>query len=219
MSTTNLNITLVAQNQNSKYVTVNEGFARLAKALSAGMAVDLAGASGDVTLNATAALDALVINTSGAMAGEVNLIVPQYEKLWIVRHDATGYDLAIKTAVAASWATITAGNEGIVWGNGTNIFSIASSAGGGGAAIASAKTRAILNGSGGSGDLEIGANVTAASVEVYRSGLRLVEGAVPRDYTVTESSPGSGNYDQLTPSYSDAFPEGQENIVVFYYSA
>lgn len=219
MSTTNLNITLVAQNQNSKYVTVNAAIVRLAKGLSDGLASDLTGLSGDVTLDATAALECLVINTSGAMGAACNLIVPQYEKLYIVRHGATGFDVSIKTAISASWATVSSGNEGIVWCNGTDVFTIASSAGGGGAAIASAKTRAILDGLGNTDELAIGANVTPASVEVYRSGVRLLEGAAPRDYTITESSPGSGNYDQVTPSYADAFPAGEENIVVYYYPA
>ena len=219
MSTTNLDINLLTQNQNSKYVTANEAIQRLALALSDGLAINLVGAMGDYTPDADSVLDSLVINTTGNMAGDVNLIIPNLEKFLIIRHNGNNGDLIIKTATSATWATVTTGNEGIVWCNGTDVYTIASSAGGGGSATASAKTRAILDGAGGTSDLAIGDNVDPNSVEVYINKLRAIEGAAPYDYTVTESAPMSGNYNQLTPSYSDAFPDGQKNIIVYYYAA
>lgn len=218
MSTTNLNITLIAQSQNSKYVTANEAISRLAKAISDAYSIDLSAASGDVTADESTALDSLILKFTGALGGAVNYILPAYEKIYIAKHDGSGYDVTLKTASSSATVTVSPSGTQWIWCNGTDMFAIGASGSGSGGA-ASAKTREILDGTGGTNTLTLAASVDPNSVEVYKSGLRLVEGASPQDYTVTEAGGVGAGYDTLTPSYEDAFPIGTDNIVVYYYGA
>jgi hypothetical protein len=213
-TTTNLIIDHIEESQTYKEVTANEAFDILDGALAGSLSVDLAGLSGDVTPNADSMKRTAVVMLSGALAGAVNLIVPALSKIYWVVHGGTGFDVTVKPA-GGSGVTIAESNAQIVYSNSVNCIAI-SVAGGGGAAQATAKTNVQTDGLGGTTVIPIGANADPASVEVYASGLRMM---LTVEYTVTESAPGSGNYDQITPAYSDAFPAAAGTVSIFYYPA
>lgn len=213
---TNLNITLLEQYQNNYYATANEAIDRLALSVSHKYSVDLAGLTGDQTLNSVSCLGCAVIMTSGAMAGACEIIVPKYEKIYWVVHNGTSDTLTIKTTSSTSTVTIDSGNAQIVFCDGVNMWAISATGAGGGGIVPAAKTRTLLTGTGGTNVLAIGANVSPSSVEVFINKQRGIVGVAPYDYTITESSPGSGNYDQLTPSFSGAFPSGAPVEVLYY---
>lgn len=214
-TTTNLDINHIQEGQNQKEVTANEAFDILDGALAGLVTVDLTGASGDVTPDADSLIRTMVIKTSGAMSGAVNLIVPDNRKVYMVLNNATGYDVIVKTA-AGTGITLSSTDARFVYCDGTNVVAI-SSLGSTGAGEALEKTGEFLTGTGGTNVLSLATNVDPNTAEVYASGIRLRRGS-GRDYQVTESAPASGNYDQLTPEYGDAFPSGA-HIEVLYYPA
>lgn len=213
--TTNLDINHVQEGQNQKEVTANEAFDILDGALAGLVSVDLAGESGDVTPDADSLIRTMVIKTSGAMSGAVNLIVPDNRKVYMVLNNATGYDVTVKTA-AGTGITLSSTEARFLYCDGTNVVAI-SALGSTGAAQATEKTPEYLTGTGGTSAVSLAANVDPNTVEVYADGVRLRRGS-GRDYQVTESVPASGNFDELTPEYSDAFPTGS-NLEVLYYAA
>ena len=213
-TTTNLIIDHIEESQTYKEVTANEAFDILDGALAGHISVDLDGLSGDVTPNADSMKRTAVVTLSGALAGAVNLIVPSLSKIYWAVHDGSGYDVTVKPS-GGSGVTIAEGYAQIVYSNAVNCIAI-SAVGGGGATQATAKTYVQTDGLGGTTAIPIGANADPSSVEVYASGLRM---RLTAEYTVTESSPGSGNYDQITPAYSDAFPAAAGTISIFYYPA
>jgi len=213
-TTTNLLIDHIEESQTQKEVTANEAFDILDGALAGNTSVDLTGLSGDVTPDADGMKRAAVVKLSGALTGAVNLIVPALNKIYWVIHGGSDYDVTVKPS-GGSGVTIAEGNAQIVYCDSSNCLAI-SGTGAGGATQATAKTNVILDGVGGTTDIAIGANVTPTSVEVYVSGARL---RLTLEYAITESSPGSGDYDQITPAYSDAIPAGDDIIDVYYYPA
>lgn len=210
--TTNLNINHVEENQNQKTVTINEAFDIFDGAIAGLYTEDLAGDSGDITPDADALKRTLVIKTTGAMSGAVNLIVPDDNHAYWVVHNATGFDLTVKTA-AGTGVTISPTEAQLMYADGTNVIAI-DATGSGGATQATEKTKATLTGAGGTTDVAIGANVDPNTVDTYVNGILMDRGV---DYTVTESVPASGNYDTLTPGVSDIFPNG-DKILCFYYT-
>ncbi len=78
----NLNITLVAANQNQKEVTINDGFGALDAALTELLSVDLS--AGDVTLTAAQYRGALgFVATGNAVARTVALPQVKRGAIWI----------------------------------------------------------------------------------------------------------------------------------------
>ena len=213
-TTTNLLIDHIQESQTEKEVTANEAFDILDGALAGNTSVDLAGLSGDVTPDADGMKRAAVVKLSGALAAAVNLIVPTLNKIYWVIHGGTGYDVTVKP-YGGSGVTITPGNAQIVYCDSSNCLAI-SGTGAGGATQATAKTNVLTDGLGGTTVIPIGANADPASVEVFVSGMRM---RLTLEYTVTESSPGSGNYDQITPAYSDAIPAAEDVVDLYYYPA
>lgn len=210
--TTNLDIDHIQESQNQKEVTANAAFDRLDGALAGLTAVDLASESGDYTLTEATALDNMYLRVSGALSAAVNLIVPDNNKWYYVEHGGTGFNVTVKTA-AGTGIEITPGNGQFVYSDGTNVVGLSAS-GASGAAEATAKTKATATGAGGTTVVAIGANVDPNSVEVVVDRLWLERGY---DYTVTESVPASGDYDQLTPAFSDVFPT-DSRVVIYYYT-
>jgi len=213
-TTTNLLIDHIEESQTEKEITANEAFDILDGALAGNTSINLAGLSGDVTPDADGMKRAAVVKLSGALAAAVNLIVPTLNKIYWVIHGGTDYDVTVKPS-GGSGVTITAGNAQIVYCDSSNCLAI-SGTGAGGATQATAKTNVITDGLGGTTVIPIGANVDPASVEVYVSGMRL---RLTIEYTVTESSPGSGNYDQITPAFTEVFPADSDTVSIFYYPA
>lgn len=214
-TTTNLEINHIQEGQNQKEVTANEAFDILDGALAGLVLVDLAGQSGDVTPDSDSLIRAMVVKTSGAMSGAVNLIVPDNRKVYMVLNNASGFDVTVKTA-AGTGITLSSTEARFLYCDGTNVVAI-SSLGSTGASQATEKTVEFLTGTGGTSVVSLATNVDPNTVEVYADGTRLRRGS-GRDYQVTESVPASGNYDQLTPEYADAFPTGA-NLEVLYYAA
>lgn len=211
--TTNLDINHIQEGQNQKEVTANEAFDILDGALAGLVLVDLAGESGDVTPDSDSLIRAMVIRTSGALAASANLIVPDNRKVYMVLNNATAFDVTVKTA-AGTGITLSASDAQFLYCDGTNVVAI-SSLGSTGVTQATEKTAEYLTGTGGTSVLSLAANVDPNTVEVYVDGVRLRRGS-GRDYQVTESVSASGDYDQLTPEYTDALPNGA-NIEVLYY--
>jgi len=214
-TTTNLAVTLIEESQNQKEVTANEAFEIFDGAIAGLLTVDLTGLSGNVTPTATSVIRCLVIKCSGALGADVNLIVPNNNHAYMLWHNGTDFDVIIKT-VAGSGVTLNPTEAQFVYCDGTNVIGIA--AVGSGSAIPIDKTVAFKDGLGAVIVLPIGANVDPTTVEVYVQGLRLRRGS-GKDYQVTESSPGSGTYDQITPEYLDAIPVGTDNVEIAYYGA
>lgn len=213
MSTsTYLSITLVEESQNNKEVTMNEAIEICSAAIAGALSVDLNGLSGDQTLTSTQATRCFLIQTSGALAADVNLLLPAglYHG-YLFYHNGTGYDCTLKYS-GGSGVTLSPGDAQFVFGNGTTVFGI--DAAGSPSSQPTEKTQALLNGAGGTTDIAIGANIQLDTEEVYVQGFKMRRNV---DYSITESSPGSGNYDQITPLISDSFPVGTQNVEINYY--
>lgn len=210
--TTNLGFDHIPESSDQKEVIANAGFDALDGALAGLTAVDLAGQSGDVTIVEATALANMYLRISGALSAAVNLIVPDNNKWYYVEHGGTDFDVTVKTS-AGTGITISPGNGQFVYADGTNVVGLSAS-GASGSAEATAKTKATATGAGGSTVVSIGANVDPNSVEVVVDRLWLERGY---DYTVTESVGSSGNFDQLTPQFSDIFPT-DSRIVIYYYT-
>jgi len=212
--TTNLDVNHVGESQNQKEVTANEAFDIFDGAIAGQLTVDLAGESGDVTPDADSMIRTMVLKLSGALAGSVNLVVPDNNKVYMVVNNSTGYNTTVKTA-SGTGISFSPADARFVYCDGTNVISI-SALGSTPVSQATEKSVAFLTGAGGTTDIAIGANVDPNTVEVYADGIRLRRGS-GRDYQVTESVPVSGNYDQVTPEYADAIPSGA-NVECLYYT-
>lgn len=214
-TTTYLSITHILENQDQKEVTANEAFDILDGAIAGILTEDLAGDSGDITLDSATAKKSLLIKCTGALSASVNLIVPSINHGWFFWHAGTDFDVTLKTS-GGTGVTLSPGEAQIVYCDATNVIGIstAGSVGSGSTSLVE-KTVEFLTGSGGTSNVSLATNVDQNTVEVYVDGIRLRRGS-GRDYQVTESVPASGNYDQLTPEYSDAFPTGA-NLEVLYY--
>jgi hypothetical protein len=210
--TTNLSVTHIEESQDQKEVTANEAFDIFDGAIAGLTSVDLAGKSGNVTPDSDTMIRTLVIMCSGALSGAVNLIIPNSNHTYVLWHNGTGFDVTLKTATGSGVA-LSPGEAQFLYCNGTNVIGIATA--GSGSAEATPKTRVMKTGLGGTNVLSIGVNVDPGSVEVFINGLR-AEDISDYDYQVTESVPASGNYNQLTPLYSDAFPLGDRITILFY---
>lgn len=210
--TTNLSITHIQAAQNSKEVTANEAFDILDGAAAGQVELNIDGLSGDYTPTSTSMIRALTVKLTGAPAGALNIIVPNNRKMYWVWNYASG-NVTVKTA-AGSGIAVSSLKARFCYCDGTDVISM-QAYGSTGISQATEKTSAFVTGAGGTSDLAIGATVLSSSVEVYVDGIRARKGA-GRDYTVTESVPASGNYDQLTPEYADAFPSGASIEILYY---
>jgi len=122
MSTPNLGIEHIVAAQYQKEVTANAAFDALDGAIAGLLEVSLS--SGDITLTATQALTALVIRTTGTMAGAAVITVPANRKLYVVLHDAAGsFDVTVKTA-SGSGAAVPAGERAVVYCDGTDVVEV-----------------------------------------------------------------------------------------------
>lgn len=103
-------------------MTANAAFDALDGAIAGLLEVSLS--SGDVTLTATQALTALVIRTTGTMAGAAAITVPANRKFTVILHDAAGsFDVTVKTA-SGSGAAVPAGERAVVYCDGTDVVEV-----------------------------------------------------------------------------------------------
>lgn len=209
--TPNLEITHIEENQNNKETTANEGFDFLDGAVAGMLSVDCTGVSADITLTKLQALRNLVIATTGALAGAINVIVPDNRKAYLIWNAATGFNITFKTA-AGGGVTLAPAETRLLYCSGVDVLDMV--LGGSTGGLATEKTSAILDGLGGTTVISIGANILLNSDVVYVNGAKLKR---TDEYTITESVPASGNYDQITPAFADALPAGTRNIEILYY--
>lgn len=210
--TENLLINHPTANQNQKMTTISTGFDVYDGAGFGFTTIDLDGLSGNVTPDEDIMRKSLLIKTSGALAAACNIIVPtDYKKQYILLHNGTGFQCTIKTASGAGF-TLDPGEGQYGYCDGVNVIGL-DVVGAGGSYQQPEKQEVVLIGLGGTNDQAIGTNVNEVTVEVYASGLRLILGT---DFSVTESVPASGNYDQLTPSSSNMFPVGEQILCRYY---
>jgi hypothetical protein len=128
MSTPNLDISLILENQNNKATTCNDAILALEGALAGDLTVPMADAN--QTPAGADCLQTLVIICTGALSATRNLIVPTtsggsaVKKAYILFNDTTGsHDIVIKTA-AGTGVTVAAGASKLVYMDGTNVRSV-----------------------------------------------------------------------------------------------
>jgi hypothetical protein len=109
----------VSESQAQKAVTVNENCEDIFKAVAGYLAKSVAGAA-DVTLTIAEALNA-IIKFTGALTGNINVIVPTLSKPYFTWNATTGaYTLTMKT-VAGSGVTVTQTKKIALVCDGTNV--------------------------------------------------------------------------------------------------
>jgi hypothetical protein len=118
-TTTNLNITHLEQNQAQPHVTINEAFNAFDKAVAGYLSKSLA--SGDVTLTTDEGRSAIV-ELTGTLTANRNLIVPAKTKIYFVANSTTGaFTATVKTA-AGTGVTVAQGTRALVFCDGTNVW-------------------------------------------------------------------------------------------------
>lgn len=89
----------------------------------------------DVTLTTAEAMEQGVIRLTGTPTAARNLIVPAKAKVYFIDNDTAGaFAVTVKTA-AGTGVALASGTNGALFCDGTNVVSIATTAGGGGAAV------------------------------------------------------------------------------------
>ncbi len=88
------------------------------------ISISVAGSS-NVTLTANQAR-ANIINLTGALTGDINIIFPAIAGLWTIQNSTTGaHTITAKTA-SGTGVLITQGTSQVIYGDGTNIYSTSS---------------------------------------------------------------------------------------------
>jgi hypothetical protein len=125
-TTTNLLATHVEQSQSNKEVTINEGFTIFDKGIAGSLSKSITTA--DVTLTDDEARNA-IINLSGTLTGNRNLIVPARSKLYLVSNNTSGgFTVTVKTA-SGTGVAVTQGTRAFLYCDGTNVYSAGVSGG------------------------------------------------------------------------------------------
>lgn len=117
-TTPNLLLTHIEQGQQQKELTANEAFDELDKAIAGLLSKTVTTA--DVTLT-TAEARSAIIECSGALTGNRNLIVPTRTKIYAIRNNTSGaFSLTVKTSGGTGIA-VTQGKRQMVYCDGTNV--------------------------------------------------------------------------------------------------
>jgi hypothetical protein len=134
-SSPNFGITLLAESQSSKYLTVNDAVVELEAALSDVDAITMTDA--DYTPTATEggqAFGNLVLNFSATLTGARNIILPAKPKLYVVKNSTTGgFKLTVKTSGGTGIDVHAADGYVLLYCDGTNVVAIGVASGGSGA--------------------------------------------------------------------------------------
>ena len=134
MASPNLIIPDIVQSQAGKEVTHNEAVAILDRAIAEHLAVSVAGGT-DVTLTATGTItaqaNAAVLELTGLLTANINVIVPNRDKIYTIHNNTTGaFTLTVKTA-AGTGVVVEQGFKAIVYCNGTNVLELTQALGSG----------------------------------------------------------------------------------------
>jgi len=112
MSTPNLGVAHIAAAQTSKEVTANTAFDDFDGAITALESINCAGNT-DVTPNATTTTFSRRLKLTGALTGNINLIVPTSAHEYVIDNQTTGaFTVTVKTSGGTGIATFGAG-----WGS------------------------------------------------------------------------------------------------------
>lgn len=122
-TTTLLQITEVASNQNNKEVTINDAFVKIERSLNDILVLDFSG--GDVTLNSSDATSYGVFVCTLAAAA-ANLIVPSSKRIFGVKNDS-GSTITVKTATGTG-TPVEDASRAVLFCDGTDAFYFASGA-------------------------------------------------------------------------------------------
>lgn len=129
-TTTNLSISKPQTGQAQPQVTIATGFDHFDTAVAGRLAKSVAGSS-DVALSVTEARNA-IIECTGALTGNINVIVPSKTKIYLVINSTTGaFTLTVKTA-AGTGVAVEQGGKAWLYSDGTNVYTAAPTGGGGG---------------------------------------------------------------------------------------
>lgn len=130
-----LGITEVAENQNSKHITINDGFVQLESSVNARFDVDMSGGS-DVTLTELDYTTYYIYRAIDA-TGIQKLIVPDSvngvttSRTLFVTNDSGSFDLEVEAGVApANTITVPAGGKALLHVAGDTITSLFAAGGG-----------------------------------------------------------------------------------------
>jgi hypothetical protein len=112
------------QSQNSKHVTVNNAVAALEGALT-GVFVQ-AMADANQTPSSANARGNLVIQCTGALTADRNLVLPNAKKTYVIHNLTTGgHNVVVKTASASATVSVGAGVQWVYCDGGNNFYAIA----------------------------------------------------------------------------------------------
>lgn len=121
-TTDNLLITKIAVGQSQKETTMNEALDDLDMAITDVLGKSVAGGS-DVTLTATESLS-MVQEYTGTLTANINVIVPTYNKVWIINNISDGaFTLCVKTS-AGTGVYVTQGSMAILYCDGTHVVRV-----------------------------------------------------------------------------------------------
>lgn len=119
MSTPYLGIAHIVANQNQPDVTANAAFDALDGASNGVLQVALSGAS--VTLTAAQFDGYGILECTGALTANCNLIVPNTMRRFVVNNKTTGgHNVVIETAAPAGTVSVVAGTPQLVYCDGAN---------------------------------------------------------------------------------------------------
>ena len=119
-TTTNLLATKIETQQSQKEVTANDAFDVFDKAIAGRLSQAITTA--DLTLTTDQARNA-IIDLTGALTGNRNLIVPTRAKMYLIANNTTAaFSLTVKTA-AGTGVTVPQGGRAFVFCDGTNVVS------------------------------------------------------------------------------------------------
>jgi len=124
MSTPNLGIALLAESQSSKYVTVNNAFDALDGAITDVFVQAMADAN--QTPSTANAMSHAVIQCTGALTADRNLVLPNTKKLYVIHNLTTGsHNVVVTTASASATVAVAAGAQQVYCDGANNFYAIA----------------------------------------------------------------------------------------------
>jgi hypothetical protein len=137
----------------------------------------------DVTLTATEALEQGVIRLTGTPTAARNLIVPAKAKVYFIDNDTAGaFAVTVKTA-SGTGVALASGTNGALFCDGTNVVSIATAAGSGGASVFTDLTDVPASYAGQANKV--------VKVKADESGLEYSSAAAPTVFTGLTDAPAS----------------------------
>jgi hypothetical protein len=124
-SSPNLGIALLAQSQSSKYVTVNNAIDAIDGALTDVFLQAMADAN--QTPSTADAMSHMVIQCTGALTADRNLVLPNSKKVYAIDNKTTGsHNVVVKTSGSGSTVSIGAACKWVYCDGANNLTQIGS---------------------------------------------------------------------------------------------